>query len=81
MITRKAYWSIFQQLTILTSLGFHEDEMSPAQFAKEKIDPEFKTNFTSFMQVYLKSKYSKETLSASEEKIVQNFYYPFYQSM
>jgi hypothetical protein len=75
---RKAYWSYTAATYYLNQLGFSKAEMSPAQFAKEKIDPRFKTNFTAFMQVYLKSKYSKEKLSASEEEIAQNFYKPFY---
>ena len=55
--------------------------MSPTQFAKDKIDARFKTNFTSFMHVYLKSKYSKEALTSSEEATVQNFYHPFYKTL
>ena len=81
VITRKAYWSYMAATYYLNQLGFSREQLSTAQFAKEKIDPEFKTNFTPFMQVYLKSKYSKEILSATEERIVQYFYHPFYQSV
>jgi hypothetical protein len=62
-------------------LGYSREEMTAAAFAKEKIDPEFKTDFSSFMHVYLKSKYSKEKLNSSEEILIQNFYYPFYKTV
>jgi hypothetical protein len=81
VVTQKAYWSYIAATYYLNQLGFSRGQKSPAEFAKEKIDPEFKTNFTSFMQVYLKSKYSKEALNASEEMIAQNFYHPFYQTV
>jgi protein-glutamine gamma-glutamyltransferase len=80
-ITQKAYWSYIAATYYLNQLGFSREQMSPAQFAKEKIDPEFKTNFTLFMLVYLKSKYSKETLSASEEMIIRDFYHPFHKTI
>ncbi|MEP6951000.1 MAG: transglutaminase-like domain-containing protein [Ginsengibacter sp.] len=80
-IKQKAYWSYIASTYYLNQLGFSRGQMSPAQFAKEKIDPGFNTNFTSFMQVYLKSKYSKEALSTSEEMLIQNFYYPFYKTI
>ena len=73
---RKAYWSYIAATYYLNQLGFSREQMSPAQFAKEKIDPYFKTNFASFMQVYLKSKYSKEALTLQKKIIAQNFYQP-----
>jgi hypothetical protein len=80
-IPQKAYWSYNAATYYCNQLGYSRDEMSPTQFAKDKIDAQFKTNFTSFMQVYLKSKYSKEVLTSSEENIVQNFYLPFYKTV
>jgi transglutaminase-like putative cysteine protease len=81
VITHKGYWSYIAATYYLNQLGFSREQMSPAEFAKEKIDPEFKTNFSAFMRVYLKSKYSKEALSTSEEMIIQNFYPPFYKTV
>ena len=78
-IRQKAYWSYNAATYYCNQLGYSREEMSPTQFAKEKIDAKFKTNFNSFMKVYLKSKYSQEALTSSEENIVQNFYSPFYK--
>lgn len=80
-IKKKAYWSYNAAIYYCNQLGYSRNEMSPTQFAKEKIDTHFKTNFYSFMQVYLKSKYSKESLTSSEENIVRNFYPSFYKTV
>jgi protein-glutamine gamma-glutamyltransferase len=80
-IPQKAYWSYYAALYYCNQLGYSKNEMLPAQFAKEKIDARFKTNFNSFMQVYLKSKYSKESLTSSEENVLKNFYLPFYKTV
>ena len=80
-VSKKAYWSYTAANYYCNQLGFSRDDMSPTQFAKDKIDARFKTNFTSFMHVYLKSKYSKEALTSSEEATVQNFYHPFYKTL
>ncbi len=74
----KAYWSYIASTYYLNQLGYTRNEMTPARFAEEKVDPEFKTHFTSFMNAYLKSKYSKEPLSSSEEILIKNFYALFY---
>ncbi len=78
---QKAYWSYIAATYYLNQLGFSRDEMTPAQFANEKIDPKFGTTFSSFMQVYLKSKYSKEDLTSSEKIRINNFYNPFYKKL
>ena len=62
-------------------MGYARDEMPPAQFAKEKIDPRFGTDLFSFMQVYLKTKYSNEPLTRAEQNIVKEFYKPFHQKV
>ena len=80
-IPQKAYWSYNAATYYCNQLGYSRGDMSPAEFAREKIDARFKTNFNSFMQVYLKSKYSKEALTPSEETVVQDFYRPFYKAV
>ncbi len=80
-ISQKAYWSYISATYYCNQLGYSRNEMSPLAFAKEKIDPEFKTNFASFMQIYLKNKYSKEVLTLNEKNIIQNFYLPFYKTI
>jgi len=80
-ITQKAYWSYKAASYYCNQLGYSRNEMSPAQFAEEKIDAQFKTNFAAFMQVYLKNKYSKQALTSYEENIVKTFYTPFYKTI
>ncbi|MEO8860969.1 MAG: hypothetical protein ABI358_06065, partial [Ginsengibacter sp.] len=42
-------------------------------------DAEFKTHFFSFMQVYLKAKYSEETLTDADKSLIKNFFAPFHK--
>ncbi|MEO8765207.1 MAG: transglutaminase domain-containing protein [Ginsengibacter sp.] len=77
----KAYWSYLSGTFYLNQMGYSREKMSPLEFAKEKIDPEFQTNFASFMLVYLKSKYSEDSLDSREELIAQHFYDPFYKNI
>ncbi len=77
----KAYWSYTAAGYYLNQVGYPRGELSPQQFAQEKIDARFKTNFASFMEVYLKTKYSKDSLSPSEQNTVENFYKPFYKNI
>jgi hypothetical protein len=80
-IGQKAYWSYISATYYLNQLGRTRGEISPAIFASDKIDPEFNTNFALFMNVYLKNKYSKETLTNTQQQIIQNFYIPFYKKV
>ena len=76
-IKQKGYWSYTSAMYLLNQLGFTRDNLSPLQFAKENIDPRFKTNLSSFINAYLKTKYSTQQLTTSEENIIANFYVPF----
>lgn len=78
---QKAYWSYTSAMYLLNQLGFVRNDLSPSQFAKEDIDPRFKTNFSSFINVYLKTKYSTQPLTSSEENIITTFYPPFDRSI
>ncbi len=78
---QKAYYSYVAATYYLNQLGYSRDETPPAQYAREKIDQRFSTSFFSFMQVYLKTKYSNEPLTASEQNIVEGFYKPFYKKV
>ena len=80
-LKQKAYHSYLAATYYLNQLGFAREEIPPAQHAREKIDPHFGTNLFSFMQVYLKTKYSDDLLTASEQKIVEEFYQPFYKNV
>jgi hypothetical protein len=74
---QKAYWSYTSAMYLLNQLGFARNDLSPLQFAKQDIDPRFNTNFSSFIQVYLKTKYSTQPLTSFEENIIKSFYSPF----
>jgi transglutaminase-like putative cysteine protease len=76
-VNRKAYWSYTSAMFKLNQLGFARNERSPLQFAGENIDPQFNTDLASFVRVYLKTKYSTQPLTSSEENIVNSFYSPF----
>ncbi|MDB5221681.1 MAG: hypothetical protein JWN83_348 [Chitinophagaceae bacterium] len=78
---QKAYWSYTSAMYLLNQLGFARNGLSPLEFAKQEIDPRFKTNFSSFIQAYLKTKYSTQPFTSSEENIVRNFYSPFDSSV
>ncbi len=80
-IHQKAYWGYISATYYLNQIGRSRNEAAPAVFAKEKIDPEFQTNFSSFMNVYLKIKYSKQPLTLQDEEIISNFYKPFYATV
>jgi transglutaminase-like putative cysteine protease len=77
--TQQAYWSYIAATYYCNQLGRQRDEMTPALYAKEKIDAEFKTNFFPFMQVYLKAKYSEETLTDADKSVIKNFFAPFHK--
>ncbi len=80
-IKQKAYYSYLASTYYLNQVGYSIDGMAPAQYAKQKIDPRFGTNLFSFMQVYLKTKYSNEPLNVLEENIASDFYKPFYKKL
>lgn len=74
---QKAYWSYTSAMYLLNQLGLSRDKLSPLQFAKQDIDPKFNTNFSEFIQAYLKTKYSTLPLTLSEENSISSFYSPF----
>jgi len=81
VIGQKAYWSYQAATYYLNQLGRSRNDRTSLLFAREKIDPEFKTNFAAFMQVYLKTKYSKDPLTNAERETVIQFYRPFYTAV
>jgi len=77
----RAYYNYTAAMYLLNQLGYSRDNMSPLQFARNVADKEFKTDFATFIQVYLKSKYSTEPLADWEHKIINMFYPPFERSV
>ncbi|MEO6288341.1 MAG: transglutaminase domain-containing protein [Ginsengibacter sp.] len=73
----KAYYSYLAASYYLNQLGFSRGEMPAAQYARQVIDPRLGTDLFSFMQVYLQTKYSNNSLSVSEQKAIEEFYRPF----
>ena len=51
--------------------------LTPMQYARDVIDPEMGTSFADFMNVYLKTKYARQPLTASEQQRVASFLSPF----
>ena len=47
------------------------------QYARNVVDPAYGTSFTQFMNIYLKKKYAKQELTASERQYVSGFLKPF----
>lgn len=74
---QKAYWTYMAAAYYLNQLGRTRNDLTPTTFSKE-IDREFKTNFSSFMATYLKSKYAKDSINKTEQTTVETFYRPFY---
>ncbi len=69
-IRQKAYYTYMASMLYLHQLGYKKTDRTPLQFAKEEIDPRFQTHFERFAAVYQKIKYSRQTLTASEEAVI-----------
>ena len=61
----------------LHQVGIFRGHQTPMQYASRTIDPKMGTNFTGFMNVYLKQKYAKQELNTVERKITEGFLRPF----
>lgn len=73
----KAYWAYRTASYYLHQSGVFKGHLTPMQFAKQIVDPQLGTSFTSFMNIYLKQKYAKQQLTANEATAVNNFLQPF----
>ncbi len=73
----KAYWSYTSAMFLLNQLGYTRGNFSALHFAMKDIDPYFDTDFSKFIQVYLKSKYSSKSLTAMEQDQINIFYFLF----
>ncbi len=73
----KPYWAYRAATYYLHMTGIVRGVKTPMQFAKDTVDPMLGTDFSGFMNVYLKRKYAKQPLSASEQERVNTFLYPF----
>jgi transglutaminase-like putative cysteine protease len=73
----KAYWTYRATTYFLHMVGMPRGHRTPMQYAREVVDPQLGTSFTGFMNVYLKQKYAKQPLTASEQQVVSGFLAPF----
>jgi protein-glutamine gamma-glutamyltransferase len=73
----KAYWAYRAATYYLHQTGLPRGTLTPMQYAREKVDPTFGTNFAAFMNVYLKQKYAQQPLTALEQQQVSGFLKPF----
>jgi len=71
-IQQKAYWSYRSANFYMHQLGYFREQQTALQYA-QFIDKTLETHFASFMVVYLKMKYAKQTLTPQEEGVVQQF--------
>ncbi len=76
-IESKAYYSYRTAMFLLNQLGCTRGELTPLQYAQEKVDANYDTAFAPFMVVYLKLKYANQTLNEQEQQRVSEFYRDF----
>jgi hypothetical protein len=76
----KAYRVNKATMYYLNQVGFERTNKSPFEYAKN-IDQRFNTSLTRFNDVYQKTKYSTQSLSASEREIIHHFYPDFIKAL
>lgn len=72
--TKQQYWRYMAIMYYLNQMGIERNDQTPLQYARNTVDKQFGTNMESFVQVYLKLKYSKQPLQANDWKIADQFY-------
>ncbi len=73
----KLYSTYKASIMLLNQLKIEQGNMTPLYFARNFVDPQFETSFTTFMTLYLKSKYANQQLSKEENLFVEQFFIPF----
>lgn len=73
----KAYFAYRAANFYLHQVGIFRDGQTPMQYATRTVDPAMGTNYTAFMNVYLKKKYAKQELNDRERYVVSGFLQPF----
>jgi transglutaminase-like putative cysteine protease len=67
---QQAYWIYRLSGFYLHQLGYFRGTMTPMQYAREAIDPEFKAGYSGFITAYLKAKYAGQELNERERELV-----------
>lgn len=78
---QKAYYSYKAATFLLNQLQINRNDSTPFYFARQLVDPQYKTSFTQFMIIYLKTKYAKQELSANDAIGINSFFKPFEQQI
>jgi transglutaminase-like putative cysteine protease len=73
----KAYYVYRASMFLAKQHGLPQNNLSPLQFAKTKVDMQLNTQLTQFMYVYLKLKFSKQSLTNHEKQFIDNFLQQF----
>lgn len=73
----KAYFGYRATGFYLHQVGIFRGQQTPMQYATRTVDPAMGTNYTAFMNVYLKKKYAKQELTDKERTLVADFLTPF----
>jgi transglutaminase-like putative cysteine protease len=76
-----AYWRFIASAYYLNQMGYERGQLTSAQFAREVVDPRFNTNFTRFMNAFLKTKYSRQPLDNYDAKAINEHYIVFYEKV
>lgn len=80
-LKEQAYWKFMASTYYLNQLGYQRGEKTSLQFARDIVDPAFKSKLTPFMNTYLKTKYSSQPLDSYDGGIIAAFYPPIWQDI
>ncbi|RYY19052.1 MAG: hypothetical protein EOO04_22770 [Chitinophagaceae bacterium] len=69
----KLYWGYRLVSFYLHQSGIYRDRLTPMKYAREVVDPRFGTNFSGFMNIYLKYKYARQPLTSQEQETATSF--------
>lgn len=80
-IASKSYYTYKASSLWLHMISQQRGTLTPLKYATKCIDPEYGTQYASFIILYLKQKYAGQELSALEVKQVEEFYAAFEQKI
>lgn len=77
----KPYWAYRAATYYLHMVGIFRGSRTPMQYARDVVDPQMHTTFTRFMNIYLKKKYAKQSITLPEQEYVSSFLAPFIKTV
>ena len=78
---QRAYWQFMASTYYLNQMGFSRGPLTATQFASRVVDPKFGTALSTFMNTFLKTKYSKQPIDSYDEKVLAGHYPAFWQTV